>query len=187
MRDLIKLVEDAQNDEPEVGAGEPVTQETCPAVLYHGTNPIAATMIVNMHGIKADMPVDGDEMGEAVCTTSDKTMARNFATEFARLNSPYDVGVVFVIDGKRMASFETIVPYHAETAGEFEYEYRIMGDVPRECITGIKIVGKKARLTSERFIEKMWDDVMDHYAARQFFQTYDTFKAMVGELLRVAS
>ena len=188
MRKYMTIVESIfdQDEEPEVGAGEPCTAETCPPILYHGTNPIAAAMIVNMHGIRADMPVDDDDMGAVVCTTSDSKMARNFATEFARLNSPYDVGVVFAIDGKSMLNSAEIIPYHAETAGEFEYEFRIQGDVPRQAITGIKIVGKKALLRSERFIEKMWDDAMDNYEARQFFQTYSTFKAMVEELLRVA-
>lgn len=192
MRDLMTLVEGLLDykegdPEPEVGAGDPLTTENAPKILFHGTNPIAAAMIVNQHGIRADNPVDDEDTGAVVCTTSSKTMARNFATEFARLNSPYDVGVVFAIDGVAMVGNTEIVPYHAETAGAFEYEFRIKGDVPRENIKAIKFVGKSARLKSERFLEKMWDDVMDNYEARQFFQTYDTFKAMIQELIRVAS
>jgi hypothetical protein len=159
MRETMRLVEGLLDnaDEPKYGAGEIVTTETAPKMLFHGTNPIAAAMIMASGKIRADNPVDDDDLGAVVCATSSKTMGRNFAIEFERLNSSYDVGVVFEIDPRAAVQIET-VPYHAETASQFEYEFRVKGDIPLSYVRRVFIVGKGARLKSERFLENLYED-----------------------------
>lgn len=147
--------------EPEYGAGEPLTPETAPDVLYHGTNPIAAALIWK-HGIEATEPVDDDDLGAVVCTTSCPDMGQMFAIEFARFNSEYDVGFVFSIDGKQIASHFEALPYHAETASQNEFEIRVRDDIPKSMITGVRIVGDAKLLRKKSFVEQMWWDMPPH-------------------------
>jgi hypothetical protein len=184
MRDTIRLVEGKFDQEPEHGAGEVVTADTAPKMLYHGTNPVAGAMIMASGKIRADNPVDDDDLGAVVCATSSKTMARNFATEFERMNSSYDVGVVFEIDGSAAAQIET-VPYHAETAGQFEYEFRIKGDIPLSYVTRVFIVGKGARLKDERFLEKMWQEARQSFGY-MFNLNMAQFEDAINKLLLAA-
>ncbi len=182
MRNFIDIVEALTPPvEPEVGAGEPLTPETAPKVLYHGTNPIAAAAIVATGEIRADFPVDDDDLGAVVCVTSDKTMGRNFATEFSRFNSQYDVGVVFEIDGRAVATHTETVPYHAETAGAFEFEYRAQDDIPLSMIRRIHIVGRASRLKDERFIEQLWNDATNNGMSR-LFADERAFRVAIAEL-----
>lgn len=182
MRNFITIVEALTAPEnPEVGAGEPLTAETAPKVLYHGTNPIAAAAIVAAGKIEADFPVDDDDLGAVVCVTADKQMGRNFATEFSRFNSQYDVGVVFEIDGRVVAAHAETVPYHAETAGAFEFEYRVQDDIPMAMIRRVHIVGRVSRLKDERFIEQLWKDAVKSGMTR-FFADERAFRVAIAEL-----
>lgn len=129
--------------------------ENVPRFLYHGTNPVSATLIVVDDVIKADHPVDADA-GPVVCSTSDPRMARSFAIEFARVNSEYDVGFVFKIDTTQVS--HRIYPYDAETASDNENEYRIQGDVNLSAVVGIKLVGKGVLLRRQNFLQRMYDE-----------------------------
>ena len=190
MRNWINLTEslarwhNETTEEPDLGAGKPISVEDAPSLLLHGTNFVAAAAILRKGHIEADFPVDDDDLGAVVCVTSSAEMARNFATEFARFNSEYDVGAIFGIDGKKVAEMHEVIPYHAETASEFEYEYRVIGDIPLSICT-YKVVGMKRRLSSARFLEKVWDD-MHESGMRRLFLNQDDFEHWVSVLLNKA-
>jgi hypothetical protein len=114
-----------------------------PRFFYHGTNMAAACMILRDGMIRADNPVDDDDLGAVVCVTEREEMGRMFAIEFVRLNSEYPVGVVFTLDAAKVLQAFEAVPYDADTAGtEDEAEYRVKGDIALKpyCI-GMRLVG----------------------------------------------
>lgn len=180
MRKFINIVE--AHNEPPHGAGDPVTAETAPDILYHGTGPVAAAGILQDSEINANHPVDDDDLGAVVCVTSDHEMGQNFATGFARIQSPYDVGIIFVLDGKAIADEFHTIPYHAETAGAFEYEFRVLGDIPLSMVKDIRIVGDRDLLDEETFIEEMWID-----SARHYFLNFSDFSRAIEALKKAAT
>lgn len=167
------------------GAGEVLTPETAPDVLYHGTNPIAAALIMKQ-GIEATEPVDDDDLGAVVCTTSCPDIGQMFAIEFARANSDFDVGFVFSIDAKQVVQHAETVPYQAETASFDELEFRVMGDIPRSMITGFKVVGNSSLLRKQSFIEQMWWDMPPHLK-QEFRGDRAMFEMAIKALLDAAA
>jgi len=164
IRKLVKLVEGV------------IERNETPSFFYHGTNPLAATMIFHDGRIEATEPVDDDEMGAVVCVTSDFKIGRMFAIEFERFNSQYDVGFVFELDApKIMASFNA-TPYEAETASSDEQEYRIDSDIPlRGYCTGIRIVGDKSLLRNKRYLGQMHEKGCKNFYFGQRFGDFDDF------------
>lgn len=152
-------------ENPIEGAGEVVDAHTAPSVVYHGTNPIAAAAILRSGKFEATHAVDSD--GPVVCVTACPDMGQCFAIEFVRLNSEHDVGFVFALDGKAIADKLTMYPYHAETAGAYEFEYRVEGDIPLSAITGVRMVGDTRLITAddgatEMFFEELWEETPYH-------------------------
>ena len=119
-----------------------------PRFFYHGTNMAAACMILRDGKIRADNPVDDDDLGAVVCVTEREEVGRMFAVEFVRTNSEYPVGVVFTLDAAKVLHDIEAIPYEADTAGtENEAEHRVKGDIPLKpyCV-GIRLVGDLGEL-----------------------------------------
>ena len=130
-----------------------------PARIFHGTNPIAAAAILTQNRLQATEPVDDDGLGQVVCVTSRAKVARMFAIEFARANSEFDVGVVFIIDGTKVKADIDSVRHRADTEGnQDEFEYRVKGDIYplSNYLLGFRLVGKTRLLDSDRFREELW-------------------------------
>ena len=176
-------------ENPTEGAGEPINQENAPARVYHGTNPIAAAAIWKMGKISPDYPVDGN--APVVCVTECPDMGSCFAYEFARFNSEFDMGFVFEIDSKAVAKTHKMYPYHAETAGAFEFEYRIEGEIDRGQIRGVRLVGEPDRLLyalagrDDDFVDDLWDAAEDFHLT-QFFGSADGLVKALKELAKIA-
>jgi len=188
MRNWIDLFEArlVAPENPQHGAGEPLTPETAPAVFYHGTNILAALSIIADGEIEAEEQGDDEEYdpGAVVCVTADRKMGRMFAIEFERFNSSEDVGVVFQINGKALASTTQIVPYHAESAGVYEFEYRVEGNIPMSLVTKATIVGKGAKLKSGRYLEHLWDAAKERRMSN--LMPYQRFIKVLQELITLA-
>jgi hypothetical protein len=178
IRKLVKLVDSITEGV--------VERDEIPQFFYHGTNPLAATMIFQSGCIDADNPVDDDDLGAVVCVTSEFNIGRMFAIEFERCNSQFDVGFVFELDAaKVMESFEAF-PYEAETASIDEKEYRIDGDIPlRPYCTGIKIVGDKSLLTNKKYLQQMHKSGCKNFF--QFGQRFGDFDDFLGALKRLCT
>ncbi len=130
-----------------------------PARIFHGTNPVAAAAILTQDHLRATEPVDDGGLGSVVCVTSRARVARMFAIEFARANSDFDVGVVFILDGAKVKAETDSVRHRAETQGTHdEFEYRIKGDISplSKYLLGFRLVGKTRLLNTERFREELW-------------------------------
>lgn len=144
-----------------MGARRPVSE--VPRVFYHGTNMAAACMILRDGKIRADNPVDDDDLGAVVCVTERERVGRMFAVEFVRTNSEYALGVVFTLDATKVLQDIEAIPYDADTSGtENEAEYRVMGDIPLKpyCI-GIRLVGDLNELRSQnRTMDRRTGEVM---------------------------
>lgn len=171
---------DETDEDPPYGAGEELSKDQIPTILYHGTNPIAAAAILNSGLIEAEYPVDEDGLGQVVCVTSSEEMGRNFATEFVRFNSEYEVGVVFEINGSQIS--DPVIPFHAETAGIFEYEFRVKGNIPLS-ICRWKIVGDRDLLVSANFLKQLWNDVSESHL-RNEFSDRKQFYALIKKLIK---
>lgn len=168
MRNLINLVEGVE------------TSEQHPTIFYHGTNPLAAAMILKDGYIEATEPVDDDGMGAVVCVTSDEDIGVAFAVEFARFNSSYDVGFVFQLNAHAVVDAIETVPYEAETASMDEHEYRVMGDIPlKQYMTGISIAGDVRLLRDDEYIAKMYKNGMKN---PNFAIRFSTLKSFVAAL-----
>jgi len=157
--------------------------EATPAVLYHGTNPIAAVLIHTQNAIRATEPVDDDGLGPVVCTTSSEQVAEMFAIEFLRFNSQYDVGFVFEIDGAAVASDMEAVYHEAGTAGTTpEFEYRVRGSIAPldRYLLGVRVVGDRGLLEDEDFLERM------HRDAPSALGGYEEFRGRLDALVEAA-
>ena len=167
---------------PPLGAGAIVTPDAAPTVLFHGTNFVSAAAILRSGAIDAEQPVDGEELGDAVCLTSDENMGHSFAIEFLRINSEHPVGAVFSLDGAKVAETQDLFPYHAETAGVFEHEYRATGDLTVEGhVIGVAIVGEVHLLDEDSFLHHVWDGMPSYQ--RTWFENMDGFRKAVGTLM----
>lgn len=170
-------------ENPIEGAGDAIDPHAAPEILYHGTNPLAAAAILRTGKIKADWPVDGDE-DAVVCLTQCPDMGKSFAIEFIRLNSQHDVGFVFEIDGKACVKYlRRIYPYHAESAGIFEFEFRIEDDIPLDFVKNIKIVGDAQllngdSLASENMFSELWQSAAELRLQHLFQNQQGLWKAV---------
>jgi hypothetical protein len=170
----------------EHGAGDLVSPQDAPVALYHGTNFISAAAIVKCGRFEAEDPVDGEELGAVVCFTSDEEMGRNFAIEFVRINSDHPVGAVFQLHGSKIAQTQELYPYHAETAGVFEFEYRATGDIPvKDIVVSVNLVGEVDLLDLDRFIDDAWEGMPYHQ--RGWFGSLGAFYLAVEKLMNLAN
>lgn len=158
-----------------------------PVRIFHGTNPIAAAAILTQNRIVATEPVDDDGLGAVVCVTSRAKVARMFAIEFARANSEYDVGAVFILDGTKVMADIDSVRHHADTQGTHEeFEYRIKGDIEplTKYLLGVRLVGKTRLLRNEWFREQLWDDYRRQQAYYEWaFKTIRDFWGALDQLV----
>lgn len=160
-----------------------------PDRFYHGTNFIAAAKIVADGQIDAVHPVDDDDLGPVVCVTTERRLGRMFAIEFVRENSRHEIGAVFELDATAIRRDIEAVPHEAETAGsEFEYEYRIKGDIDlSKYLIGIQLVGDIEVLDNpddlDDFVVEVWDGDEE---ARRLFVTPSRFAAALLALIESA-
>lgn len=151
---------------PPIGAGALLEAAGAPAALFHGTNFVSAAAILRCGTIEAEEPVDGEDLGAVVCLTADEDMGRSFAIEFVRVNSEHPVGAVFRLDGAKVAATQELFPYHAETAGVFEYEYRATGDLTVDGhVISVALVGDVDLLDGDAFLEDAWHEMPTHQKA----------------------
>jgi hypothetical protein len=170
---------------PPIGVGPLTEPSKAPSALFHGTNFISAAAIVLTDEIEAEEPVDGEELGAVVCLTSDQEMGRNFAIEFVRVNSDHPVGAVFRLDGAKVAGTQDLFPYHAETAGVFESEYRATGSLDlRKHLLGVTLVGDVDLLDRDSFLDETWDEMPAHQ--KDWFLDLDGFRTAVEALMTLA-
>lgn len=163
-----------------------ITDQDYPELFFHGTNLISALLIVRDNTLKADDPSDGDQLGYAVCVSSDAATGAEFATEYVRDNSRLDVGVVFVLDAHKVASTYETVPYEAESASKNEYEYRILSDITplTDYLEWIEIVGDdKPFLRDRDFLLNLYEDE----ALDRYFRHFDNFHEAVEGLIQISS
>ena len=155
-----------------------------PKVLYHGTNMMAAAAIVRDRKLCADNPVDDDDIGAVVCTSSSRKVARMFAIEFERHNSRFPVGAVFIINGRALPEDVEVIPYNADTQGsEDEKEFRVIGDIPFDCVLKVALVGETRKLRSERWLERIWDEDAE---VRRTFGSFASFFNAIKSLISQA-
>jgi hypothetical protein len=180
IRDWIRLVENERLENPKL--------------FYHGTNMAAGCMIIRDGSIKATNPVDDDDLGAVVCVTELSEMGHNFAVEFVRTNSEYPVGVVFTLNAEKILRDFNAVPYEAETASDFEGEYRVQADIPLKgyCL-GIRLVGDLDELRSQvRSMDRRTGEMQTLKERifndwRQYFTSWSQFNNLWTRLLRRAT
>jgi hypothetical protein len=151
-----------------------------PNILYHGTNLIAACLIVKDGEIRADYPVDDADLGKSVSTTKSPRIAKMFANEFAREASRLDIGAVFQIDGVSVRNNTEIVHHEAETASENEFEFRVLGNIPLTRVKAVKIIGKKRFLNDDDFLMSLYED-----EASRYFSSYTIFYKALTALMKM--
>jgi hypothetical protein len=179
MREIMKLLEASGNE------GE--TAAPTPATLYHGTGPATAAMIVKSGVLRATEPVDDDGHGPTVSATSSEKVGHDFACEYARMASPYDVGFIFRINGTLVGeTCEVLAEYEAETASSDEEEYRIKSDLPlKRYVTGLRPTGDIEQLRDSRFRRQMYDEACDDvYDFRRAFPTFASFSSVLTKMCR---
>lgn len=115
-----------------------------PLFFYHGTNIVAAASILHANCIEAsEQDEHRDDNYHSVSLTTDAKLGRDFAIEYVRWNSELEVGVVFKLDAKKLMADHECIPFEAETAGQYEYEYRMWDDVQplSKYLLGFEVVG----------------------------------------------
>lgn len=138
MRKWIDVINEHSHEEPEF--------------FYHGTNLVSAASILNSNCIETseqDEHRDGNH--ESVSLTTDAKLGRDFAIEYVRWNSSLSVGAVFKLDAKKLMADHECIPFEAETAGQYEYEYRLWGNIHplTKYLLGVQIVGDVSTLYDE--------------------------------------
>lgn len=167
------------------GVSTPVTSENAPAFLYHGTNPVAASMIFKDNCLEADEPSDEDGLGAVVCTSSSEEVAKMFAVEFDRFNSRFPVGFIFTLDGKAVMSNHEAVHHVADTASIDEAEYRVMDDIYplSKYMVQVNIVGDASLLNNKRFLREMFESARRSVSVQAAFYNFDDFATAMKNLL----
>jgi hypothetical protein len=126
MREFINIIENA---EPEL-----------PPVLYHGTTPYNAALIVISGHIEANESRDEDDYHDySVCTTERADVAEWFYDVARAVDQPF--GFVFHIDTSKIA--DHMRPFKGETASQNEYEWRVYGSIPLSAVFQITLAGYK--------------------------------------------
>lgn len=132
MRQFINIVEDFQSKVPHV--------------LYHGTTPYNAALIVLSGVIEMNESRDDDDHDNmSVCTTEQKDVAEWFYDVVRAIDQPF--GFVFHIDTSKI--MDHMRPFEAETAGKPEYEWRVYGDILLSHVTKITLAGYKGTTKRE--------------------------------------
>jgi hypothetical protein len=135
--------EDASEDEPEV-----------PPVLYHGTTPYNAALIVLSGKIEQNESRDEDDHNDySVCTTEREDVAEWFYDVARAVDQPF--GFVFHIDTANIS--DHMRPFEGETASQDEYEWRVYGDIPASAITKVTLAGYEPMSKGEirKYVEQM--------------------------------
>lgn len=143
MRNLITLIENAKDD--------------LPPVLYHGTTPYNAALIVLSGKIDENESRDDDDHHDySVCTTERADVAEWFYDVSRAVDQPF--GFVFHIDTSKIAHH--MRPFEGETAGQPEYEWRVYGDIPLLAVTKITIAGYNGTTKSDMrdYVDEMERD-----------------------------
>lgn len=185
MRDWINLFENwhDKDDDGEyiIGSSMKVERDNCPPKFYHGTNIISAVAIFRDGYVEATEQDDDDEY--VVCLTSEHGLGVDFAVEYVRLNSELETGAVFTFDGPRVAGELGVYPFHAETAGVFEHEFRVEGDLSLDYCTGIEIVGRGFGLDNYDYMEDLYESAYEGSHHRPF-ASFDQFFTKLQEMLK---
>ena len=140
MRHFINIVE---NEQP-----------TPPPVLYHGTTPYNAALIMLSGHIEANESRDDDDHDNmSVCTTERSEVAEWFYDVVRAIEQPF--GFVFHIDTSKI--MDHMRPFEAETAGQPEYEWRVYGDIPLSAVTKVTLAGYKGttKAAMREYVETM--------------------------------
>jgi hypothetical protein len=150
MRRYIEIVENA----PDV-----------PPVLYHGTTPYNAALIILSGKIDENESRDQDDHNDySVSTTERQEVAAWFYDVARAVDQPF--GVVFHIDTSKIA--DHMRPFEAETAGQPEYEWRVYGDVPLSAVFKITLAGYNG--TTKVHMRDYVDDMERGYPYQHRFE-----------------
>ena len=125
-----------------------------PPVLYHGTTPYNAALIVLSGHIEQNESRDDDDHSEySVCTTERADVAEWFYDVVRAVDQPF--GFVFHIDTSKIK--DHMRPFEAETAGKPEYEWRVYGDIPLSAVTKITLAGYEGttKAAMREYVETM--------------------------------
>jgi hypothetical protein len=122
-----------------------------PLFFYHGTNIVAAASILSSNCINAseqDEHRDGNH--HSISLTTNAKLGRDFAVEYVRWNT-LSVGAVFKLAARKLMQDHECIPFEAETAGQYEFEYRLWGDIRplSKYLLGVQIVGDLSTLYDE--------------------------------------
>lgn len=175
MRNFIDLVEQASER---------------PEFFYHGTNIVAAASILKDNTIEAfeqDEHHEGNHHSVSLTTDADK--GRDFAIEYVRTNSALAVGAVFKLDADLILDRYHCVPFEAQTAGEFEYEYRLWDNIwpLKNFLIDFEVVGDRSSLMDEDDPEELDRPTMlelfDVYG-RHHFYTVDEMEDAIRNVLQ---
>lgn len=169
MRNFINIILEHSHEEPEF--------------FYHGTNIVAAASILRGNRIEA---AEQDEHHEgnhhSVSLTTDPEKGADFAIGYVRWNSEMEVGVVFKLDAKAIMQNQYCVPFEAETAGVYEYEYRTWGDISplSKYLIDYEVVGDLASIMGDSYRDP--DDDEDDFEGsdsgfdrREMMAAYDNY------------
>lgn len=120
-----------------------------PPVLYHGTTPYNAALIVLSGHIEANESRDDDDHDNmSVCTTERSDVAEWFYDVVRAVDQPF--GFVFHIDTSKIK--DHMRPFEAETAGKPEYEWRVYGAeearLPARLLTAQQMIGSFGRMVA---------------------------------------
>lgn len=170
MRELINIVENAQDETPPV-----------PPVLYHGTTPYNAALIVLSGVIEQNESRDDDDHDTySVCTTERADVAEWFYDVARSVDQPF--GFVFHIDTSKIR--DHMRPFEAETAGQAEYEWRVYGDILLTAVTKITLAGYQG--TTKALMREYVDDMERRYPYEHRFDEDDIVKAIMALIKRAA-
>lgn len=130
------------------------TDTDIPPVLYHGTTPYNAALIMLSGKIEQNESRDEDDHNDySVCTTEREDVAEWFYDVARAVDQPF--GFVFHIDTNQIA--DHMRAFESETAGQDEYEWRVYGDIPISAVTKITLAGYQGATKSEigKYVDQM--------------------------------
>jgi hypothetical protein len=167
MRQWLNIVENAQK---------------LPPVLYHGTTPYNAALIVLTGQIDENESRDEDDHHDySVSTTEREDVAAWFYDVARAVDQPF--GFVFHIDTSKIAHH--MRPFKAETASQDEYEWRVYGDIPLSAVFKITLAGYKGMSRSDM---RLYVKEMEHdypYPQHRFDED-DIVKAIMALIKRAS-
>lgn len=150
------VLAETEADQPEV-----------PPLLYHGTTPYNAALIVISGHIEVNESRDDDDHDDhSVCTTERADVAEWFYDVARAVDQPF--GFVFHIDTSKIK--DHMRPFEAETAGVPEYEWRVYGDIPLSAVVKITLAGYEGttKAAMRDYVERMERGYgYDHYSSSE--------------------